>query len=195
MKWNGRGGGGQAGGRIWKMSHSETTKESPDGVPFFPSATNSEDKGGEKCRTFFGRQESSLFSRTRWLTGALRVQCNWARKSAVFLSPLMCARQKQPPVSLENVGDISERKKSGAVVGFSQLEQPIGDHHRGRGTADTLYAVFFRRRSSCVRSQWQLRRHRRDPPGAAAAMWYECTGAQRSTRAATEGNVLQPMEV
>lgn len=60
----------------------------------------------------------------------------------MFLSPLMCARQKQPPVSLENVGDISERKKSGAVVGSSQLEQPIGDHHRGRGTADTLYAVF-----------------------------------------------------
>lgn len=45
MKWNG-GGEGQAGGRIWKMSHSETTKESPDGVPFFPSATNSEEKGG-----------------------------------------------------------------------------------------------------------------------------------------------------
>lgn len=140
-------------------------------------------------------QESSLFSRTRWLTGALRVQCNWARKSAVFLSPLMCARQKQPPVSLENVGDISERKKSGAVVGSSQLEQPIRDHHRGRGTVDTLYAVFsdaapraFARSGSCNGTAGT-------PPGAAAAMWYKCTGAQRSTRAETEGNVLQPMEV
>lgn len=124
--------------------------------PSFPRPQIQRKKGGGGCRTFFGRQESSLFSRTRWLTGALRVQCNWAWKSSVFLSPLMRARQKHPPVSLENVGDISERKKSGAVVGCSQLEQPIGDDHRGRGTADTLYAVFsdaapraFARSGSC----------------------------------------------